>query len=85
MSVGDETFKHGVLLTKVKNKPPTWKCETMDDAGNTITAAIQKLPKKLRGWTVLLPKGEAFVFRTRREALRFVSALEVQRAGDEEK
>lgn len=77
-----ESEREGVLLTKVCKKPPTFKAESLDDAGNLVTVALQKLPRPMRGYTVMLPKGEGIVCQTLRKACKFVSTLQVTQDED---
>lgn len=71
-----ESEREGVLLTKVSTKPPTFRAETTDDQGNSIIVALQKAPKPMRGWTVMLPKGEGIFFKTRRAACKYIGDLQ---------
>jgi hypothetical protein len=71
-----ENEREGVLLTKINRKPPTFKAETQDDEGNLIEVGLQKAAPPLRGWNVLLPKGERQYFRTRRVACKFIGLLQ---------
>lgn len=72
-----EQEREGVLMTRVSRKPSTFRCETTDDAGNTIEVALQAAPRGVRGWNVLLPKGGRQFFATRRKALKFIGLLQV--------
>ena len=75
-AIARESMREGVLLTKVSRKPPTFKAETLDEAGNRIVVALQKAPKPMRGWTVMLPKGEGLYFATRRKACKYIGDLQ---------
>lgn len=73
-----ESEREGVLMTRVGKKPVTYRCETTDAKGNIITVGLQKLAPPLRGWSALLPKGVAFTFHTRRDALKFIGDLQTE-------
>ena len=75
-AIARESEREGVLLTKVSRKPPTFRAETVDDKGNPIIVALQKAPKPMRGWTVMLPKGEGILFPTRRKACKYIGDLQ---------
>lgn len=77
--VGEEREFGEILLTRIKRKPPVYKCETTDDNGNPVVVALEKMPKGTKGWVVRLPKDEASMFKTRRQALNYVLDLQVQK------
>jgi hypothetical protein len=83
-AVARESEREGVLLTKVCRKPPTFRAETVDDEGNQIVVALQKAPKGSRGYTVMLPKGEAVYFPTRRKACKYIGDLQTTVVEEEE-
>jgi hypothetical protein len=59
----------GVLLTKLKNKPPLWKAENE----NLVKCVLRK--EKGRAWTVLVARDFSKRFKTRRAACRFIANL----------
>ena len=80
-AIARESEREGVLLTRVSRKPPTFRAETVDDNGNSIIVALQKAPRPMRGYTVLLPNGEGVVFPTRRKACKYIADLQVTEVG----
>ena len=74
--VGSEELHGDILLTRIKRKPPLWKVETYDSNGNKVECALSKAPKGIKGWEVILPKGEGARFRTKKQALAFITILE---------
>ena len=83
-TIARETEREGVLLTKVCKKPPTFRAESLDDQGNLITTALQKDPRPLRGYTVMLPGGIGHRFPTLRKACKFVGLLQATEATEDE-
>ena len=73
MSVGDERFCEGVLLTKASNRPPDWWAENE----NQVKCILRKRLARVfgRGWDVLLPGGGVHEFKTKRAACRFIARL----------
>lgn len=73
-----ETEREGVLVTRINRKPPTYKCETVDSNGLQVVTGLKKSAPPLRGYEVLLPKGESIYCKTKRAALRFIASLETE-------
>lgn len=82
--IGEETVYNEILLTRVSRKPTAYRCETSDDNGKAIVVALEKAPRGARGWTVYLPKGEAIAFKYKKQALKYISDLQVQELPTEE-
>jgi hypothetical protein len=78
--IGTERMYNEILLTRVSRKPPAYKCETTDINGNAVVLALEKATKPIKGWVVYLPDGKAEGFRIKREAMAFISALQVTEA-----
>lgn len=73
-----EMEREGVLMTRISRKPPVFKCETVDSNGKMVTTGLKKSAPPLRGYEVLLPKGEAIYCPTQRAALRIIASLETE-------
>jgi len=84
-SVSEETEHGDVLLTRVSRKPTAYKVEAVSPSGEIIHCGLQKCPKGVTGWDVLMPqssaKGEAGIktmrWRTKAAAIRFIEMLEL--------
>lgn len=94
--MGTEEMYGNILLTRVNRNPPAYKCETSDDKGNPVVAVLEKAPRgntqipgfrpwQRRGWNVILENQDVFGFRTKRDALRFISVLQHKEQDDEDK
>jgi hypothetical protein len=80
--LGTETFEEGVLVTRIKRKPPSYRLEQVMDDGRLKVAMLVKAPKGQSGYDVVLDGyGLGFRAPTRRKALRRFVALEAGAPG----
>jgi len=63
-------MEEGVLITRIKRKPPSYRLEYVRDDGKVMAAMLVKAPKGIKGYDVVLDgEGNAFHAPTRRKAL----------------
>ncbi len=76
MSVGYETIYGDVLVTKTRNKPPTWDLEKANAEGKVDKCRLFKTSSRdRRGWLLHMGRDAIKYFRTRRQAVNFFSRL----------